>query len=167
MELIVKGHKEIAYVCSTERISDAAERLSGYRAALERSGLPFNENNIFWGEPSEVGGVSAAKSLIRSGRSYTAVATYNDAMASGVIEVFQDSGVNLPHQVSIIGFDNDNISSHLYQKLTTMNYPVSEMAIAAATLALNLELGNDKKQSNGNEYIPNLVSRRSIMNCRV
>jgi LacI family transcriptional regulator len=165
-ELIAKGHRQIAYVCSNEDIPDARERLQGYKAAMDNAGLRFDINNVYFGEPTDEGGRVATKALIHSGKRYSAIATYNDSMASGTLECLQDNGISLPRQISVIGFDNEYIAGHLYPKLTTMAYPISHMATCAAQLALDLESGMPVKADMTHEFKPTLVQRKSVIERR-
>jgi LacI family transcriptional regulator len=162
-ELIAHGHREIAYVCSNENILDARERLRGYRVALEKAGVPFDMSNVYFGLPTDEGGRNASCALLRSEKRYTAIATYNDAMASGTLETLQDHGLSIPTQLSVIGFDNEYISGHLYPKLTTMSYPIEEMATHAAQLALDLEVGETGYLPKTPEFQPRLVMRNSVV----
>ncbi len=162
-ELINKGHRQIAYVCSSENILDARDRLQGYKVAMESAGLRFDINNVYFGDPTDEGGRIATTALIHSGKRYSAIATYNDSMASGTMECLQDHGISLPRQMSVIGFDNEYIAGHLYPKLTTMAYPVSYMATCAAELALNLELGLEGVTDLRKEFTPELVERKSVI----
>lgn len=83
--LIQQGHTRIGYLCSNHDISDAEDRLQGYYAALEESGLPCNDRLVTFAEPDESGGEQAMTELLGRGRHFSAVACYNDSMAAGAM----------------------------------------------------------------------------------
>ncbi len=87
--LIQQGHTRIGYLCSNHHISDAEDRLQGYYAALEESGLPCNDRLVAFAEPDESGGELAMTELLGRGRHFSAVACYNDSMAAGAMGVTQ------------------------------------------------------------------------------
>ncbi|NRE94737.1 LacI family DNA-binding transcriptional regulator, partial [Klebsiella variicola] len=74
--LIQQGHTRIGYLCSNHHISDAEDRLQGYYAALEESGLPCNDRLVAFAEPDESGGELAMTELLGRGRHFSAVACY-------------------------------------------------------------------------------------------
>lgn len=78
--LIQQGHTRIGYLCSNHDISDAEDRLQGYYAALEESGLPCNDRLVTFAEPDESGGEQAMTELLGRGRHFSAVACYNDSI---------------------------------------------------------------------------------------
>ena len=96
--LIQQGHTRIGYLCSNHDISDAEDRLQGYYAALEESGLPCNDRLVTFAEPDESGGEQAMTELLGRGRHFTAVACYNDSMAAGAMGVLNDNGIDVPRE---------------------------------------------------------------------
>ncbi|HCJ1630487.1 TPA: HTH-type transcriptional regulator GalR, partial [Klebsiella pneumoniae] len=104
--LIQQGHTRIGYLCSNHDISDAEDRLQGYYAALEESGLPCNDRLVTFAEPDESGGEQAMTELLGRGRHFSAVACYNDSMAAGAMGVLNDNGIDVPREISLIGFDD-------------------------------------------------------------
>ncbi|STS93034.1 LacI family transcriptional repressor [Klebsiella variicola] len=136
--LIQQGHTRIGYLCSNHHISDAEDRLQGYYAALEESGLPCNDRLVAFAEPDESGGELAMTELLGRGRHFSAVACYNDSMAAGAMGVLNDNGIDVPREISLIGFDDVLISRYVRPRLTTVRYPIVTMATQAAELALAL-----------------------------
>ncbi len=76
--------------------------------------------------------------LLGRGRNFTAVACYNDSMAAGAMGVLNDNGIEVPQEISLIGFDDVLISRYVRPRLTTVRYPIVTMATQAAELALAL-----------------------------
>jgi len=130
--LIQQGHTKIGYLCSNHAISDAEDRLQGYYDALRENGLPCNDRLVTWGEPDESGGEQAMTELLGRGRHFTAVACYNDSMAAGAMGVLNDNGIEVPGEISLIGFDDVLISRYVRPRLTTVRYPIITMATQAA-----------------------------------
>ncbi len=126
--LIQQGHTRIGYLCSNHDISDAEDRLQGYYAALEESGLPCNDRLVTFAEPDESGGEQAMTELLGRGRHFSAVACYNDSMAAGAMGVLNDNGIDVPREISLIGFDDVLISRYVRPRLTTVRYPIVTMA---------------------------------------
>ncbi len=108
------------------------DRLQGYYAALTESGLPCNDRLVTFAEPDESGGEQAITELLGRGRNFTAVACYNDSMAAGAMGVLNDNGIDVPREISLIGFDDVLISRYVRPRLTTVRYPIVTMATQAA-----------------------------------
>ncbi|CAH0266228.1 HTH-type transcriptional regulator GalR [Erwinia aphidicola] len=159
--LIQQGHKNIAFICSNHPISDASDRLQGYYDALKEHSLPCNDRLVAFGEPDEVGGEQAMTELLGQGKTFTAVACYNDSMAAGALAVLSDNGVRVPEEMSLIGFDDVLVSRYVRPRLTTVRYPIVTMAQQAAALALALAHGQPLPEVT-NLFSPTLVRRHSV-----
>ncbi|MDU6925021.1 HTH-type transcriptional regulator GalR [Franconibacter helveticus 513] len=159
--LIQQGHTRIGYLCSNHAISDAEDRLQGYYDALKEHGLPCNERLVSFGEPDESGGEQAMTELLGRGKQFTAVACYNDSMAAGAMGVLNDNGVDVPKEISLIGFDDVLVSRYVRPRLTTIRYPIVTMATQAAELALALA-DNRTPPEVTHLFSPTLVRRHSV-----
>ncbi|WP_313081324.1 substrate-binding domain-containing protein, partial [Atlantibacter sp.] len=159
--LIQQGHTRIGYLCSTHAISDAEDRLQGYYYALKEHGLPCNDRLVTFAEPDESGGEQAMTELLGRGKQFTAVACYNDSMAAGAMGVLNDNGIDVPKEISLIGFDDVLISRYVRPRLTTVRYPIVTMATQAAELALALAQ-NQTPSEVTHLFSPTLVRRHSV-----
>lgn len=159
--LIQQGHTRIGYLCSNHAISDAEDRLQGYYDALKEHGLPCNERLVSFGEPDESGGEQAMTELLGRGKQFTAVACYNDSMAAGAMGVLNDNGIDVPKEISLIGFDDVLVSRYVRPRLTTIRYPIVTMATQAAELALALA-DNRTPPEVTHLFSPTLVRRHSV-----
>lgn len=159
--LIQQGHSRIGYICSTHAISDAEDRLQGYYDALKEHGLPINDRLVTFAEPDESGGEQAMTELLGRGKQFTAVACYNDSMAAGAMGVLNDNGINVPEEISLIGFDDVLISRYVRPRLTTVRYPIVTMATQAAELALALAQNRSPSEVT-HLFSPTLVRRHSV-----
>ena len=159
--LIQQGHTRIGYLCSNHPISDAEDRLQGYYDALRENDLPCNDRLVTYGEPDERGGEQAMTELLGRGRNFTAIARCHDSMAAGAMGVLNDNGIDVPGDISLIGFDDILISRYVRPRLTTVRYPIVTMATQAAELALSLA---DKRQPPEITHVfsPTLVRRHSV-----
>ncbi|WP_200552441.1 HTH-type transcriptional regulator GalR [Kosakonia sp. LAM2021] len=160
--LIQQGHTKIGYLCSNHAISDAEDRLQGYYDALKENGLPCNDRQVTFAEPDESGGEQAMTELLGRGRNFTAVACYNDSMAAGAMGVLNDNGIEVPREISLIGFDDVLVSRYVRPRLTTVRYPIVTMATQAAELALALAENRPLPEIT---YLfnPTLVRRHSVI----
>lgn len=140
--LLSLGHTRIAHVAGTLSRSGARERLEGYHLALRDHGIARDERLIFEGDFTEEGGREAVARALDS-TAFTAVFAANDRMAAGAIAAVRDAGLRVPHDVSVVGFDNTAISRFTYPTLTTVDYPVTSMGRQAASHLLQVIAGND------------------------
>ncbi|TNI30501.1 HTH-type transcriptional regulator GalR [Aeromonas veronii] len=159
--LIQKGHKKIGFLCSNHQISDSQDRLQGYLDALQEHNIPVDERLISRGSPDELGGEAAMTELLSRGQQMTAVVCYNDSMAAGALSVLSDNGIEVPQELSLVGFDDVLISRYLRPRLTTVRYPIIAMATQAAELAIALAKGGPLPQTT-HMFSPTLVRRHSV-----
>ncbi|POP46307.1 HTH-type transcriptional regulator GalR [Superficieibacter electus] len=159
--LIQQGHTRIGYLCSNHAISDAEDRLQGYYDALKESGLPVNDRLVTFGEPDESGGEQVMTELLGRGKNFTAIACYNDSMAAGAMGVLNDNGIDVPREISLIGFDDVLVSRYVRPRLTTVRYPIVTMATQAAELALALSEERPLPEIT-HLFSPTLVRRQSV-----
>ncbi|MGL6176844.1 MAG: substrate-binding domain-containing protein [Vibrionaceae bacterium] len=160
--LLEKGHRHIACISSTHAIEDVQERILGYQAALVAQGLSLPESYIVHATPDSAGGELAMEKLLDEHTDITAVVAYNDYMAAGALCVARKRGIVVPEQLSIVGFDDGLIARYLYPKLTTVRYPIVDMAKMATQLAL--DLAYDKfSNASSLSFSPGLIERDSVM----
>lgn len=136
--LLQNGHRYIACVTADLPIDDRKQRLEGYRMAMAEYNITPETSWVISVPFNEEGGEIAAQKLLDSGIPFTAAFTFNDVMAAGMMRALHQRGVNLPDQLSLVGFDDVVLARYLYPALTTMHYPVERMARRAAMLAIQL-----------------------------
>lgn len=156
------NHSAIACISSQYEIEDPMLRLNGFVDELSFQHLSIAKELIVYNEPNQVGGEEAAQQLISSGKRFTAIFAYNDAMAIGAISTLEDNGYRVPKDVSIIGFDDVLLSQYSRPKLTTLCYPIINMAEDAALLSLNI-LTKETFAQKSNRYLPRLIRRESTI----
>lgn len=162
---IAQGHRHFAVICSRYRIDDPNHRLQGIREAVAAAGLELPESMVEYASPDQEGGELAMQNLLATGASFTAVLAYNDAMASGAMAMMQDQGIQVPDQVSVMGYDDVLLAKYCRPKLTTLRYPIEMMAAKAAELALKYAAGHVPEEGITFKYTPTIVKRDSLIRC--
>ena len=159
--LLELGHKDIAYISGPPDKCDASLRLEGHKRALSEAGLPINPQLIFNGDYSEEDGKIGLLELMARDMPFTALVCANDWMASGAISCARDLGMSLPHDLSVVGFDDVVFAHHVFPRLTTVSNPIAEMAEMSAKYILNKVYG----QANNVQlyFEPSLVVRESTV----
>jgi LacI family transcriptional regulator len=118
--LIELGHKRIACIIGPEYMKSSIDRLNGFKAALDEAGLPLDPDLIVPGDFHPHSGYMGALRLFRQQHPPTAVFAFNDMMAFGVQRAAVESGLHVPEDISIIGFDNIELGIYSCTALTTV-----------------------------------------------
>ena len=160
--LVDKGHQEFAVVTSIYQNRDPGCRVEGIKTTLAKNNLSLDIKSIEESTANIEGGEQAVKALLAKGCKFTALLAYNDLMAVGAIHALFDAGLNVPRDVSVFGFDDLLLGIACRPKLTTMHYPVEEMANYATKLAI--QLGEEKMPVNKNThlFIAEMIERDSV-----
>jgi DNA-binding LacI/PurR family transcriptional regulator len=131
--LIGLGHRDIAYLDGGSGMI-AAERRDGYLAAMHGAGLATHAT-VLAGGPDEAAGMRVARGLLDAGEPLpTAVVAFNDRSAVGVLDVFVRSGVDVPGQVSVVGYDDDPVARLAHVALTTVRQDIGQLTANAIEL---------------------------------
>ncbi len=133
--LISHGHRRIAHITGDAWMDVSRDRLRGYREALATHDIAFNPELVREGNWQLSSGYLATKDLMALDRPPTAIFCANDRMAIGCFEALKELGLRIPADVSVVGFDDDEIASHLIPKLTTLKFPRHLMGVWTAELA--------------------------------
>jgi LacI family transcriptional regulator len=140
--LVALGHRAIAMVTGPEGNTDADERRRGYRRALEEAGLAPSPRMEIAGDFTESTGAQAADSILALRPRPTAVFAANDSMAIGLLSVLASRGIDVPGDMSLVGFDDISIARYVNPPLTTVH--VDAFRLGARAVELALESGNAK-----------------------
>ncbi|WP_224032467.1 LacI family DNA-binding transcriptional regulator [Paraburkholderia caribensis] len=125
--LLRAGHRRIGYI-NGEHWQDAAkDRLKGYRTALATADLPFAPELVRDGDWSSGTGFEHTLSLMREPNPPTAIFCANDLMALGAIEALKQLGYRVPDDVSVLGYDDQEIARHTHPPLSTVVLPNYEL----------------------------------------
>jgi LacI family transcriptional regulator len=158
--LIAHGHRRIAHVTGPLSFPDARDRLHGYRRVMEAAGIGYDERYVVESTFLEEGGARAVARLLDRVPDLTAIFFANDQMAAGGMRTLRESGRDVPHDVSVIGYDDVFLAQYLTPTLTTIRQPLVDMGRAAAHLLL-ARLGHDGREV-VHRFDPELVVRQSV-----
>lgn len=136
--LIGQGHRRIAFIAGPMNHPDSSQRLDGYKAALAASKIPFSRKLVAVGDYTDAGGYAAMNRLLDAGESFTAVFASNDQSACGAILALHRRGLQVPANISVIGFDDLPSSSFTIPPLTTVHRSINEIAASAAEAMVEL-----------------------------
>lgn len=130
--LVEAGHRRIAIIQGPEGFRSAHERREGFLAAMSKHGLKVPEGAMAQGNYRFNSGVAAAESLLDNPDRPTAIFASNDEMAAGALHAARNRGLEVPADLSIVGFDDSPIAAHIWPPMTTVGWPIREMGKAAA-----------------------------------
>lgn len=134
--LIGLGHRRIGFIAGPASHPQSLLREAGYRASLTAAGLAVEESLITRGTFDYESGLDAAAQLLSATPRPTAIFASNDDMAAAVLAVAFRSGLRVPEQLSVAGFDDTPLASVVYPALTTIAQPSREMASVAVGMLL-------------------------------
>ena len=159
--LMAQGHRRIAIITGAARNFDAAERLRGYRAALRDAGLTVDPLLEVPGDFSEGSGFRAGQQLASRSERPSAIFASNDAMAIGALSALRGSGLRVPADIAVAGFDDIPMSAYVEPPLSSVHVDISALGERATVRLLDA-----LQQNNGHpalrEVLPTtLVVRRS------
>lgn len=156
--LIDIGHCDIAMIAGISRHNDrAADRIVGVRRALSERGLPFPDSMLIERRYDVAEGRQALRQLLSRPTPPTAVICGNDVIAFGALFEARTLGIQVPHDLSIVGFDDLDLAGQVDPPLTTMHVPSVRMGKGAADYLLARLAG--EKPSNATELEASLIIR--------
>ncbi len=132
--LLSLGHQIIGCITGPSNITPSADRVTGYRAALQQAGHPVNESLLVRGDFHAPSGHSAALQLLQLTPHPTAIFVCNDMMAIGALRAASQLGLSVPEDVAIVGFDDIELASYISPSLTTVAQPKLEIGQLAVKL---------------------------------
>jgi LacI family transcriptional regulator len=161
--LLSKGHRRIAFIGGRPYISSTAKRVEGYRRALAVKGIEYDPSIVTWSEPSMEGGYAAVRELLLgSKRDWTAVFCFSDLVAAGVMLALRESGLDIPGDVAVVGYDDIEFAPVLYPPLTTVDICKYRMGERGAEMLINyLRANPDSRMLKEVILEPKLVVRDS------
>lgn len=134
--LIELGHRRIGCITGPSDLTLSAERVTGYRCALQEAGLAVDESLIVRGNFQYESGYQATRQFLVQADPPTAIFACNDLMAIGAINAANKQGWPVPSRLSVVGFDDIRLASYSNPLLTTMAQPKYEMGSIAITMLL-------------------------------
>jgi LacI family transcriptional regulator len=142
--LLEMGHRRIAMIAGPEGNIDANERLRGFKRALSDAELDPEEAIVLQGDFREPSGFSAGIELVKRVPRPTAVFVANDSMAVGLLAALEGLGIDVPGDMSVIGFDDVDIAGYLRPPLTTVCIDAFALGQRAAQMMIDeIQAGQD------------------------
>jgi len=157
------GHRRIALVRGPDSFRSSEIRGKGFLDALTERGIPLPPEYDFRGGYTFESGVEAGKALLSLPQPPTAIFTLNDDMAIGVMQAARDRGLELPRDLSVVGYDDLPMAARVWPNLTSVRLPVRDMGRMAAEKLLAPMRGIDPARLEQPEVRPALVVRHSAI----
>jgi LacI family transcriptional regulator len=158
--LLHLGHRRIALITGVPGWAATEERLEGYRIALTSGGLPFDADLIVEGRFTTDSGYAAARRLLRLPSPPTGIVAANDGMAIGALRAALEQGLSVPHDLSIVGFDDTELARNAVPRLTTIRQPLAELGRTAVSV-LNRLIDGQSTETLRVELATRLIVRES------
>ena len=132
--LICKGHRKIGVIAGTADNMHTQKRSLGYQKALFEYGIPYNPDWIRYGIWERESGYEQCRTLIKE--DITAIFCMNDDMAAGVYDYLYEHGIKAGEDISLVGYDNMEISGYLNPTLTTNEIPFADIGTKSAEIMI-------------------------------
>ncbi len=159
--LVQNGHKDIAILEGKEGFISTVNRKDGYFQALIENKIEIRPEYMVGGNYDIESGYQGMKKLLNLPNVPTAVFCSNDNMAVGAVKAVHESGLKVPENISIIGFDNSEFCKYVTPALTTVKKPIREMSTEGAQRLMDMLEGHAIKGER--IYIPTeLIIRESV-----
>lgn len=154
--LLDLGHARIAHIDGGDG-AGAAQRRLGYEVAMTEAG--FEQHiSVAPGDFTDRGGYAGADLLLDADVRPTAVFAANDQTAAGALDRFEDAGMRVPDDISIVGYDNTALAAMHHMSMTTINQPREEMGRIAVGAMLQ-RLNDERTDAVHHIVTPSLVTR--------
>lgn len=160
--LIDAGHTRIGLVAGPHGFRSARERRMGFEDALSAAGIPFPRSFVADGNYTFDSGILAGERLLDLAPRPTAIFASNDEMAAGVLHAARQRGLDVPGDLSIIGFDDTPIAAHIWPPLTTVRWPIASMARSAALKLVAALDATSPRVEEPSMFLSTLIRRASV-----
>jgi len=164
--LLNLNHKNIAFLGGDINHPSIADRLIGYKSALQKANIKINENLIITISPypDRQNGYDSARLLFERNNDVTAIFACNDAMAIGAMQYLKENNINIPRDISLVGFDDDEADLLLKPALTTIRVPKIDLGVEAVKYLIEI-INNRSTTSKKIIVSVELIVRNSTSNC--
>ena len=146
--LISLGHVRIGVISGLFNNAHSMDRLAGYKRALQRAGIRFDESLVVEGDYSYLSGYTAVNAFAAMAQPPTAIFSMNDQMAIAAIRQLYELGIKVPEDISIVGFDDIEPAKYCIPALTTIFQPPTDIGVKATEILLDLIAGQTPEQLN-------------------
>jgi len=156
--LVELGHREIGFISGLPSFRSSHERRGGFEDALNKAGLQLKPDYVVQGAYTFESGLACGEQLLAKTPRPTAIFAGNDEMAAGVLQAARRAGLQVPADVTVVGFDDFQIAQAVWPPLTTIHIPTREVGRIAAEKLIGAEA---REKRDPNNTIPYLVVRES------
>lgn len=159
--LLENGHRKIAVIEGSPEYDSTKNRHKGWRHSVSKRGISPDQLAVEYGDYRYMSGYCAAQRLLKSGP--TAILCFNDEMAFGAKSAIDEAGLQVPGDISLIGFDNWDVAGYSGMQLTTVERNMGEIAKEGTRILL----GQLEHNNTGTERIyidTRLIVRKSVKN---
>ena len=162
--LIQLGHTRIGCIKGHPNQTASARRFEGYQAALKEAGIAADAGLVQQGYFTYRSALPAVEKLLGLRKPPTAIFASNDDMAAAAISVAHRRGLDVPRDLSVVGFDDTSAATTVWPELTTIRQPISTMADSAIDILLRMirRKENDTKVVVDHVVAHQLVKRDSV-----
>ncbi|HBE78604.1 MAG TPA: LacI family transcriptional regulator [Firmicutes bacterium] len=168
--LLENGHTKIAVINGPRNFNDGIERYWGYYQAIKDYGIEIDECYHKQGEWSEDNGYQATLELMKLDNPPTAIFAANNLICMGTIKALRDLGLAIGEDISLVGFDENDLAEFIIPKITVVRRPTYEMGIQAAEMLLQKIFNNDSTTNNNPKKVVlgvELLKRGSVKNLNI
>ncbi|MGL5006665.1 MAG: HTH-type transcriptional repressor PurR [Plesiomonas sp.] len=160
--LIDRGHRDIGVITGQLSKTTTQTRYDGFIKAMQESGLPINDQWIAEGNFEPESGHMAMNTILSHKQHPTAVFCFNDTMAMGAICAAGEQNLRIPHDISIVGYDNIRDARFFSPPLTTIHQPKARLGAMAFDMLID-RIINKREGGQIIELHPELVARNSVI----
>lgn len=162
--LIKNGHRRIACITGPRGVDEWQKgRIQGYKRALSEASITYDPDIMAEGDYTMESGIEAVEKL--KNKEITGIFAFNDMMAFGAFKALKNAGINVPEDISLVGYDDIPFCEILEVPLTTVKQPVYEMGHSAAENMIKIiKTGVEKKLNL--KFSPILIDRKSVKNIK-
>lgn len=156
--LLSLKHRKISIIAEHARSS--IQRINGFKEALAESGINFEEKSLVKTSATIENGKKVGLKLLRLKERPTAIFACNDLLAIGVIHAAKEVGINIPDELSVVGFDNTILSTITEPRLTTISQPIQDMGAKVIDMLIE-EIEKETTLKQKMLFWPELIVRES------
>ena len=161
-KLIQAGHQKIGMITGPSDVFTAKERYLGYKEALQEAGIPESDTLITYNDYTIKGGMQGLRYLVENNPEMTAVFVSNYELTMGVVIEANELNLNIPEQLSVVGFDNVEFARACVPKLCIVSQPTKEIAQKLAEVMLERLECDDKEEKMEIKLSTGFVEGKSI-----
>lgn len=149
--LIEEGIKKLAFIgVNSDNQNAWGDRYVGFEKAVNEAGLKLDESLIYFDSLKVKTGYEGVAEILKSGTKFDGIVCASDEIAMGTINALRDNNINVPEDVSVIGFNNNYVSAIFYPKITTISQPSYDMGSVAMRMLIKLL---NKKELEQEHYV--------------